>query len=231
MSTSTSPWTPTSNPPRANDTAPFKAGTDIRYTDRSAGEGMRCSSAFRLNGNSMLTAEHCNGNSFKTVVGTDVGSRYLPLDSISLDVMLIANKTYSNLMYTGGQYTNSTISATGNYPYYTLPFGVQILLSGTRSGQVSLGYTGNWTQFGYADGCHNLGGEGKRCQVFGANADPDECIGSDSGGPLAVYDPANGRVIPVGIQSATNGDRTDYHKCIATRTMAVTYAYGGATLG
>ncbi|WP_394255894.1 hypothetical protein [Pseudoclavibacter helvolus] len=216
---------------RHNDTSPFNAGGYIGYTDRSTGEGMRCTSAFRLNGNSMLTAEHCNGDSFRSGSGVAMGNRYLPLDGANMDIQLIADKSYSGRMWTGSATSGTSLPAYGNYPYNQTAFGAQILLSGAKSGQSSLGYTGSWTQLGYAQGCFNLGGEGKRCQAAAANAPAGKCIGGDSGGPLAAYDPANGRVIPFGVQSATSGNRDGDHKCIFTHTVGVAYAYGGATLG
>lgn len=110
------------------------------------------------------------------------------------------------------------------------PGGSYLLISGSFSGQGTLVYDGVPNEGTPKAGCITTD-SGEACFLFQAEAPAGYCIGGDSGGPVAVYDPANSRVIPAGIVKARAGSEWAAHTCYLTKVDTIAYIYGNAIIG
>ena len=209
---------------RSDDYPPWFGGGRIYFNSGPINHD--CSASFRVNNIGLISADHCVGSSFQNG-GNWVGNRMYGLSSAYVDAMVVAGSSYSNNVWIGGVNTSSRLPAYGIYPYYTLGSGNQLLVSGATSGQIGVSYVG----LENGSGCMNLDTGAYVCQLLETHAAGSQCIGGDSGGPVAVYDPANGRLIPLGIVTATTGTRTLPHSCVVTNMMAISYLYGNSSIG
>jgi hypothetical protein len=186
-----------------------------------------CSNSFRMGGTSMLTADHCEGNNFTNGIGgPSIGSVWSTLWSANIDAKLLAGQPYGNRIWTGGQYTTSSIQASGLYSYALLGSGAYLLASGASSYQITLSYLGAVG----GTGCVNLDGR-YTCSILDFWASANQCIRGDSGGPVGVYDPGQGRVVATGIVAGTVGSQSAAHHCLVTSMDAIQYLTGGSTIG
>lgn len=214
---------------RKNDVAPFYGGTKAI----SQTTGLPCSTSFRINTSAILTASHCMSGSFRT----DLNSAWIgnAMNSLfdagtSIDAMYLGGSSYSNRVWLGNTTGQSSLPAYGIFPVYPLPNGSQLLISGASSGQGTLTRVSqNLT--GTSASCAYFTNGNTYCFLFEMQAPANICIGGDSGGPVAAYDPSNGRLIPAGIVTGTNGNTSLTHTCYFTSLQAIAYAYGGATIG
>jgi hypothetical protein len=213
---------------RANSTSPWRGGSRM-YKPGGAPTG-DCSTSFRVNGNSILTADHCGWSNFYNVNGIWMGTAGYSQQGGNYDAMVLAGSTYSNQVWLGPVDPTSTLPAYGVYAPWTLSGGVDYLLaSGSFTGQGTLLYLGPPSP----DGCLFYTNDGKtRCGLYKTLAPSGICGYGDSGGPVAVYDPANGRLIPTGILTSSDVNNINYaHDCMFTGVAQIAYNYGGATIG
>lgn len=213
---------------RTADSAPWYGGA---RTNRWDGEPW-CSTSFRFNNGSryLLTADHCGPSGYKWYNNGDmynggyVGFSASNLGAYGVDAAVIAGSSYGSRVYTGSPSSSTSIEANGVYPNSALNYLDQLVISGASSGQ------GNITSAGNSQTCRWY--EGKNyCHLLYFSAVGGLCIGGDSGGPIGVYDPANGRLIASAIVSATEGDRNGNHWCLGTDISAAIYLWGGGTIG
>lgn len=191
-----------------------------------------CSNSFRINGNTILSADHCPANASGAYYNSNrlVGYRYGSLQAAAdVDAVLVAGKTYSGKIYVGPAATESKIAANGVVPMWLFPIGGSLVISGSTSwaGQDAILY-GGWAG-GTEPGC--LVWNYLRCQMHVGVAPPDTCIGGDSGGPVGMYEPANGRIVPAGIVTGAGSNRKEAHHCFFTNMQSIQYLYGGTTVG
>ncbi|MGO2110119.1 MAG: hypothetical protein ACTH31_00735 [Pseudoclavibacter sp.] len=215
---------------------PAQAGAYIRTSINST----YCSTAFRIAGSALITANHCDwaggqswmGRAGSTVIGKTGSGVYQPT---LVDAQLISGLPspigfYQRDMYTGlGQGygdSSASIPAYGIFPTYTLTPGGSLIASGGRTGQNNVTFSNTQP----TNGCARLASGDEACQLHRFNAAAGYVADGDSGGPVAAYDPANGRVIPAAIITASNGFEGP-HEFLATSVLAISYLYGNATIG
>lgn len=227
-----------------------QVGANFELTSRSTGvpaaggsyyvsDGRLCSTGFRLGTGSMVTAAHCNWTPGRNAYSQS-GSNYLGsfrsslYNAVSIDIQVLARSApYSASIYVGPGVQNgdssSRIAANGVYPTHLLTAGDSLLVSGGRTGQGS-------ADFYSGVGCMILweptGTPFQACQLMSLFVPGDVVMGGDSGGPVAAYDPSNGRVIAAGI---INGIWRPFPgatgELYATTMMAVNYLYGYPGVG
>ncbi|PPG30782.1 hypothetical protein C5E10_11640 [Pseudoclavibacter sp. RFBG4] len=204
---------------RYNDSAPWNGGNRTEA----------CSNAFRVNTTGTVTAAHCSQGVIDHADGAGgyMGTTTSSLKSAKVDAMVIKGSSYSRNVWMGGVLTSSALPAYGLYPANSIQLGNQVLVSGSKSGQATLSYVG------MAGGCLTYDGT-QYCQIQRFWAQPGKFIKGDSGGPVAAYDPANGRIIPLGIVAAIPlgvDVMTTAHSAYVTRLEAAAYLWGGSTFG
>lgn len=202
---------------RYNDVPSFNGG------NRTSG----CSNAFRINQTGSVTADHCPHGTY-THNGYYMGTTTSSLVSAKIDAMVIKGSSYSQRVWVGGTNTSSSLPAYGVYPASSLSAGAQVLVSGQKSGQGTISYQGIPSA-----GCLYYDSEWY-CQIQRFWAQPANFIKGDSGGPVAAYDPANGRLIPLGIVAAVP-EGPDLmkvaHSAYVTKLESATFLWGGASIG
>lgn len=208
---------------RVSDYAPFFGGDRMNLPNGTPW----CSTSFRVNGNSILTADHCGYTNFYSGNGNWMGTPGYSQISAAVDAMVLAGSTYSNRVWLGPVTPTSSLPAYGTYPVWTLtPNNSYLLVSGAFSGQGTLTYTGSPS----ANGCLTISGK-YLCALSQTVAPPNICIPGDSGGPVSVYDAANSRLIPTSIVTAGGSNTSVSHQCFVTSVASIAYNYGGATIG
>ncbi|MBM9469636.1 hypothetical protein [Nakamurella leprariae] len=212
---------------RHDDFAPWYGG--LRVND---GMG-NCSTSFRVNVSSVITADHCAGSGPYGLNfvnnGSNVGWASNSLKAANVDAKVLTGSTYDNKIWTGPvDNTTTFIKAEGIYPYALAPANGQFLISGAQTGQGALTYQGIYNNAGTA--CLSSSW-GYGCQLLELNAVGTICHRGDSGGPVGQYDPINSRVVALGVVKAVLGDQFSSHKCLITNIEAISFLYGGATIG
>lgn len=199
---------------RFNDYSPFNGGNAAND----------CSNSFRINTTGTLTAAHCGGGNF-SAGSAFLGTATSSLESAKVDVQVIKGRSYSKNVWVGGVQTSSSMPAYGLYPTSSLKWQDQVLVSGASTGQGTLKFDRV-----AVNGCMNLSGK-TWCQILWFTAPPQIAWYGDSGGPVAAYDPANGRLIPLGIVAGIGGYKWAAHQAYVTRLDAAVWLYGNASIG
>lgn len=202
-------------------------------------EGNICSTGFRLAIGPMVTAAHCNWTSGRSAYsysgGNYLGSfRSSLYNGASVDAQVLDRSvSYSGSIYVGPgvQYgdSSSRIAANGVYPTYLLTQQDTLIVSGGRTGQGNAGFYGTI-------GCMTLwqsnGTPYQACQLQKFYTSAGIVMGGDSGGPVGVYDPTNGRIIAAGIVTGVwRWYPDDSGQLFSTTMMAVNYLYGYPGVG
>lgn len=212
---------------RTNDSAPWYGGARLNLANGAP----QCSTSFRFNNGQkyLLTADHCGPSGTTwwnngTLYPSDyVGMSTSNLGAYKVDAAVITGSSYGSRVYIGPPSSSTSIEANSVYPNSTLLYGDKLLISGATSGQ------GTITATGLSPVCLFYNGK-EYCHLLYFSAVGGLCVGGDSGGPIGVYDPANGRLIASAIVSATQGNRNTNHWCLGTDISVPIYLWGGGTI-
>lgn len=224
---------------RGGSTAPHLGGSLVVASHQ-------CSDAFRVNTTAILTAAHCTAKGVTETwrpwhggVSIAVSSDTFSLESANVDANLIYGRDHSSDIWlgTGTLYgdTSSQMRIDGIFPSWAINVAPanrsQLVFSGGKTGQTTIevtstpGYTGDtgcYTPVDYpATFCHLI--QAPILNGFG--------IKGDSGSPIGVYDPADGRIIAAGVPIGAGGDGASKHNVVFTTMDTISYLYGGVTVG
>lgn len=208
---------------RHNDTSPFNGGGIANVGSKA------CTTGPRINGGSgMLTAAHCSTASVFSGSGAYMGYTTSSLRSANIDTQVIKGSNYSQRGWLGGHQGSSSLPAIGIYPAGSLNSGNQLLVSGARSGQGTVTY--NYAYGGNT--CVTSASGNTNCSILRFTANGYSGVPGDSGGPVAAYDPGNGRMIPVGIvQGGPQENWHISHYLLVTKMDVIAWLYGNASVG
>jgi len=225
----------------------YTAGRGSSYTPRIGASRLRtlggsttsyCSNGYRIGGNVLLMPYHCGyTNWYSTQLNVNVysgttGPAY-SLNSANVDAQLLYGSTYSNKVWLGDALGTSTIPVIGFVTESQIVTGYYYLASNGFEGQGAIIMDSKWRSKSYYN--DNTGSWELMSHLYVGHPDPASpfwsgCAPNNSGSPWMVYLPGASSFPAIGTLTGQFFENS-VSGCSATSMAAVSYLYGGASVG
>jgi hypothetical protein len=213
---------------QARGNAYFPAYGGSRIANISTGQG--CSDSFRVGSTALLIANHCPYGQWKNYLGAGIvqgtiSSAY-SLAPAGVDINLLAGGPFSNAVWLGNSTGTGVAPVTGFITEANVTAPAYFTFSGAFSGQGTLIIIQEYQTLCYQIACTS--------HAYHAITQNPICKAGDSGGPWMDLVPGGFSYRAVGVHVAGTAGPVvpgQTRDCYAVGFDAITYLYGGITVG